>query len=330
MVKRNHYEPMVHFEDRKSQLKWGIVLAWFLNFGILAGVLEASILIAFLASDSTNEEILKLILITLPVSILISAIAVSIISANSHRLIPAVAGGSVRMEPGSPVYNVVEEMVVASGWPTNSIPDVYVAENVSTPNAYAISWRSGSSITFTRGLLDIVNREELQAVAAHEMAHITSGDSKAMTKLIAMSSLAGIITGVSTRMFYFGGGSSNRNRSSNNGGGGSNPVAIVILILSFVFLLVSPLLMALSQSFMSRKRESQADAFAVQFTRNPSALSSALQKIASTSGKPEDKESKKFNEATRQLAFWSGSKHFSTHTPLEERLDQLRRMGSTI
>lgn len=315
-------EGLVHFEDRQKQLRTGIFLAWIINFLFLSLTIEAALIFGFLSQSSSNEEIGSFLMVTLPISALVGLFATFIISTFSYKILPSLAssGENVEVKQGDRLYNVVEEMLIASGWPTNKMPKVYVANLVDNPNAYAVSWRGGSAIVFTRGLIEILNREEIQAVAAHEMAHITSGDSKAMTKLVAMTSIVGIIAGSASRYMFYGKKGSNEK---------SNPLAIVLIVVSFIFLLVSPCLMALSQAFMSRKRESQADAFAVQYTRNPTALASALQKISGVI--PEkDREEKMFQDATKQLAFFGGDKKYSTHPTIEERIEMLRRMGAEV
>lgn len=304
------------FRTRLSRLRWGIALAWVLNVVTTTLTVEAAIVATFLSVSSSNKEIVEFLLSTLPIALLVSLVVVTILSFIASRRIPTMTSGDLlsAQDHFPQVYNVVEEMCVAAGVPYNQIPDVYVANDVRTPNAYAISWSSGSRIVFTRGIVDLLNREELQAVAAHELGHITSGDSKAMTKLIAMSSIVGLVSSVFSRIMF----------GRNNNNGGANIVAIVLVVASYLFLLFAPLISAVSQAFMSRKRESQADATAVDYTRNPSSLISALKKISGNQSG--DSQSKKFNKNARQLAFFS-EKTLRTHPPTEDRIRALVSMG---
>lgn len=304
------------FRTRLSRLRWGIALAWVLNVVTTTLTVEAAIVATFLSVSSSNKEIVEFLLSTLPIALLVSLVVVTILSFIASRRIPAMTSGDLlsAQKHFPQVYNVVEEMCVAAGVPYNQIPDVYVANDVRTPNAYAISWSSGSRIVFTRGIVDLLSREELQAVAAHELGHITSGDSKAMTKLIAMSSIVGLVSSAFSRIMF----------GRNNNNGGANIVAIVLVVASYLFLLFAPLISAVSQAFMSRKRESQADATAVDYTRNPSALITALKKISGNQS--DDSQSKKFNKNARQLAFFS-DKTLRTHPPTEDRISALVSMG---
>lgn len=309
------------FRKRLRVLRWGIVVAWFFNIVVTTLTVEASLIVIFLSTSSTNEEIFRFLLLTSPISLIVSFVVVAILSFFATRRIPA--STSEDLVPASKFYpqvqNVVEEMCVAAGLPHNRLPEVFVARDVSTPNAYAVSWGKDSSrIVFTAGIVSILNREELQAVAAHELGHITSGDSNAMTKLVAMASLVGFISGLFSRFFYTG---------NNRGNGNNNPIAIILILTSFIFLLFAPLLSTVSQAFMSRKRESSADATAVDYSRNPTALISALRKISSVDIK--DSASKKFMKSAKHLAFYS-PKVLRTHPPTEDRVRALVAMGGNI
>lgn len=175
-------------------------------------------------------------------------------------------------------------------------------------------------IGITLGLMEICNREELQAIVAHELGHIISGDSKAMTKLIAMTSMAGLISGIGMRMMFFGG------RRGGNRNSGKNPLAIALIVVSLIFLIFAGPLSRLAAATMQRKRESQADALSVRLTRNPSALANALRKIeASYTHLPEKED--EVAKSAQQLAFFS-RKSYKTHPPTEERIQALKEMGA--
>lgn len=302
------------FRVRLGKLKWGISFSWFINFLILALTVEAALIFTLLKDSATNQEIGSFLLDTLPLSALIAAIAITLVSAFSWKSIVARLE-TVNADPQTQRYleNIVEEMALAAGLSRDELPKVGVIAD-REPNAFAISGPRDSMIGVTTGLLDTLNREELQGVIAHELGHLIAGDSKAMTKLIAMASLVGVFSGIASRMFM------GRNSDS------KNPLAIVLIVLSLVFLMVAPLLAGLANASMQRKRESQADAISVKLTRNPSALARALRKIEGAHGQlPPEKNS--VETATKQLAFFS-RKHYRTHPPTDERIHELKKMGA--
>jgi heat shock protein HtpX len=170
--------------------------------------------------------------------------------------------------------NVVEEMAIASGLPK---PKVWVVPD-DDPNAFATgSDPKAAHVAVTRGLLTTLNRDELQAVVAHEMAHIRNLDVRLMTLLAALVGVIAIISDVTVRGLRFGGG---RGRSSGGGKkGGGGVLVIILLVLWLVTVILAPFVSRLLALAVSRKREYLADATAAQFTRNPAALAAALQKI---------------------------------------------------
>jgi heat shock protein HtpX len=188
------------------------------------------------------------------------------------------------IEPASPeqkrLVNVVEEMAIASGLPK---PRIWVIPD-DDPNAFATGRDAASaSIAVTEGLLGQLSRDELQAVVAHEMAHIQNLDVRLMTLLAGMVGAIALMSDGMGRMLRGGvrvrgsGGSGGR-RSS--GGKGGNPLALVILVLWLLTLVIAPIVSRLLAMAVSRKREYLADATGAQFTRNPMALASALEKLA--------------------------------------------------
>lgn len=175
------------------------------------------------------------------------------------------------------LLNVVEEMAIAAGVPR---PRVYLIDDPD-PNAFATGHGPGSSsIAVTTGLLHAVNREELQGVVGHEMAHIRNFDVRLMTMIAALVGVIVVLSNGMGRMFRGGGG---RGVGALLGGrgrkGGAGPVALVILVLWLITLILAPLISRLMAMAISRKREYLADATGAELTRNPGALASALQKI---------------------------------------------------
>lgn len=181
------------------------------------------------------------------------------------------------------LLNVVDEMAIASGI---SRPKVYLVPD-DDPNAFATGVEPGqAAIAVTQGLLATLSRDELQGVVAHEMAHIRNFDTRLMTLLAAMVGAIALMSDgmgrmVRSGMRVGGGGGGGRGvRSSSKGG---NPLAIVILVLWVITLILAPLISRLLAMAVSRKREYLADATGAQFTRNPMALASALEKLDAAS-----------------------------------------------
>jgi len=171
--------------------------------------------------------------------------------------------------------NVVEEMAIASGLPR---PKVWIVPD-DDPNAFATgSDPATAHVAVTRGLLTTLDRDELQAVVAHEMAHVRNLDVRLMTLLAALVGVIAIISDVTMRGLRFGGG---RGRSGGGGkkGGGGGALVVVLIVLWLVTVILAPVISRMLALAVSRKREYLADATAAQFTRNPAALASALEKI---------------------------------------------------
>jgi len=169
--------------------------------------------------------------------------------------------------------NVVEEMAIASGLPK---PKVWIVPD-DDPNAFATGIDPKTAhVAVTRGLLKTLTRDELQAVVAHEMAHVRNLDVRLMTLLAALVGVIAIVSDVTMRGLRFGG----RGRSGGGGKkGGGGALVIVLLVLWLVTVILAPIISRMLALAVSRKREYLADATAAQFTRNPAALASALEKI---------------------------------------------------
>ena len=218
------------------------------------------------------------------------------------------------------LYNVVEEISIASGLP---VPEVYVLEEESGINAFAAGYnQSDAAVAVTRGALETFDRDELQGVIAHEFSHILNGDTRINIRLM------GIIFGIMVLSIIgrklLSGSRRNRIRSRDNKGAG----AIIIAGLGLMIIGYSGLFFARwLKASVSRQREFLADASAVQFTRDPDGISSALKKISVHSNKSYLKTD---SEEVSHMLFGDGerpnffsSKLFATHPPLVERIQRL-------
>ena len=200
------------------------------------------------------------------------------------------------------LVNVVEEMSIASGLPR---PKIWIVPE-QDPNAFTTGTdEAASHVAVTEGLLDTLNRDELQGVIAHEMAHIKNHDAKLMTLLAALIGMIALMSDAAWRSLRVGRGGGGRAKTGGRGGkkGGLGAIILVVWLLS---LLVAPLLSRILALGVSRKRELLADASGAQFTRNPAALAGALRKI-------EDAKS-----ATKAIG--RGSAHLCIADPLGRRL----------
>lgn len=211
--------------------------------------------------------------------------------------------------------NVVEEMAIAGGIPK---PKIYIIEDAS-PNAFATGKDPENAvICFTTGLIYKLDRDELQGVAAHELAHIRNYDVRFMTVVSIIAGLIPLIADMFGRSLWYGGGRrSSRDRDDN---GGQAIFAIVAIVLS----ILAPIFAMLLQLAVSRKREFLADATGAEMTRYPEALARALQKI---SADPDPLEVA--NRATQHMYIVNplrgegGTSLFSTHPSTEERVRAL-------
>lgn len=224
------------------------------------------------------------------------------------------------------LFNIVEEMSISSGLP---MPKVFIMEDPA-PNAFATGRDPNhSAICVTTGLLDNLNRDELQGVIGHEMSHIRNFDIRLSLLLAVFVGAIALISDYFLRyMFFFGGGRRRRNSSSKGGG----QAELIILVITIALAVLAPIIGKLIQLSISRKREYLADAGSVELTRNPDGLASALEKIASISSTTKLKAS---NRATQHLYIINPlnpfQKHvtnlFSTHPPINERIQKLKAMS---
>ena len=222
------------------------------------------------------------------------------------------------------LYNVVEEMKIASG--LEKMPDIYIIDDPAL-NAFATGRDpKRASVAITSGLLQKLNRDELQGVIGHEMAHIRNRD-------VLLMSLCGVLLGTIvilswyfTRMLFFSAMFGGR-RSSSSGGGYAQ---VIILLVGIVLMILAPILAYLIYFAVSRKREYLADASSAQYTRYPEGLASALEKLGASTA-----ELKSANQALAPMYIINPFRKkgraatdlSSTHPPISERVRILRSMA---
>jgi heat shock protein HtpX len=236
---------------------------------------------------------------------------------GSDKLVLTMTGAKVITREDAPeLFNVIEEVVIASGLP---MPKVAIVED-SAPNAFATGRNPDHAlIAFTTRILEVMDRDELQGVIAHEMSHVANRDTLVSAVAATTAGAIAILSDFLMRIMFFGGGRRDGNQNQ-------NPVA---LVLSLVVLILAPIAALLLKSAISRKREALADATAVSFTRNPAGLRKALEVLAADSTVVRQKSNAVAHIWIESpLDAKAVSKLFSTHPPIEERIATLRAMES--
>ncbi len=234
-----------------------------------------------------------------------------------------------RARPADPqeyqrLHNLVEGLCIASGLPK---PRVYIIDDPA-PNAFATGRNPRhAAIAVTTGLLEMMNRVELEGVVAHELSHIRNYDILVSTLAVTLVGAVALITDLAIRMMWWNGG---RERREGDQGDSGNPLAII----GFVLLILAPIIARAMQATISRRRETLADVSACQLTRYPPGLISALEKL-----KKDTTVTHSASTATAHL--WieqpmsgvgdrgrlaSIHKLFDTHPPLDERISLLREL----
>lgn len=217
------------------------------------------------------------------------------------------------------LYTVTENMAIAAGLPK---PKVYVIEDPA-PNAFATGRDPNHAvICATRGLIEKLDRGELEGVIAHEMSHIQNFDTRLMAIVSILAGMIVLLSDWFIRMFLWGGRREREGRSS---------IDVIFMFVSIIFALLSPIIATLIQLAISRRREFLADASAALLTRNPKELANALEVIS--------RDRNKLATATNATAHlfiinpFKGKGYsnwiaglFNTHPPVEERIKMLRAM----
>lgn len=247
------------------------------------------------------------------------------------------SGAMELLEPANPreqqLVNVVEEMAIAAGIRR---PRIYIVPDAD-PNAFATGRdEQTASIAVTEGLLACCSRDELQAVIGHEMGHIRNLDVRLMTLLAGLVGAVALLSDGMGRFLRAGGRVGVRvgGRGGRGGKGNLGPLVFVLLALWLVSWLLAPLVTRLLALGVSRKREYLADAMSAQFTRNPLALASALEKIERASAPTASIKQASahlciVDPLGRRLGLREGwlADTFATHPPMAMRLARLRAMA---
>lgn len=262
--------------------------------------------------------------------ILVIAVIISIVQSlvsyyQSDKIALAISGAKeASREQYTELHRIVENLAITAGLPK---PKIFVIDD-SAPNAFATGRDpEHASIAVTTGLLQKLDKPELEGVIAHEMSHVENYDIRLMTIVVVLVGIIALASDLFLRWTWFGGG---RRRNDSEGGG---QLQLILLVVGIALAILSPLIATVIQLAISRKREFLADADGALLTRYPEGLASALEKISR-----DEEPLEVANKATAHLYIADPMKAsggrgvgwfanlFNTHPPIEERVKKLRAM----
>ena len=269
-------------------------------FVVIIGIIAAAFSVAY--GNSTIAYI------TIAISIIYAII--QYFAASSLAI--AMSGAQEIEKADNPrLWRTVENLAITTGLP---MPRVYIIDDPA-PNAFATGRDPKHAIVAaTTGLLDIMNDSELEGVIAHELGHVQNYDIRVSMIAFGLASVISAVSNIGLQMMFFGG----RDRESN-----SNPILLVFAVLAII---LSPIIATIIQLAVSRQREYLADATSGLTTRNPEELASALEKLEQY-GRPMQKQSTAMAHLYISNPLKPGmlSGLFSTHPPIQARIDRLRQ-----
>ena len=286
---------------------------------IVAGLLG---LLGFGIGYAVGGDVAYGIPVLVGVVILTFIVSIGTYFAGDSLVLAASQAREVTEQDAPQLINVVRELSLAADIPT---PRVYVIDD-SAPNAFATGRDpQHASVAITTGLLEKLDREELQGVIGHELSHVRNLDIRFALLVAVLVGSVALLADMFLRFSFWGGMGGRRSRDSSGGGGAQAIVMLLVLLLA----ILAPIAAKLVQLAVSREREYLADASSVEITRNPYGLERALLKIA------QDKEVLEVaNRATQHLYIVNPIKAFearaqglfSTHPPIVDRVNRLRAL----
>lgn len=303
-----------------------VVIVYIILFALLFA------LIGFLFSGANNGANMYDIVLAVSaggaIGILISLIVSFYTYRNSGKILAKAANAVELSKEENPyIYETIN--AVATGAEMQP-PKAYIIETGEL-NAFASGSNKGQSmVAVTRGLIDTLNREELEGVIAHEIAHLKNDDIKFVSLVAALSATLLLIIGMLSRGFLFSGAGRSRGGRRGGGGGGNAVITLVIIVLAVLAMILAPLVVRAMQSAVSKQREFLADSSGTAIIGYPLGLASALEKI--------DEKNRSYL-SNHESAFKNSSIHalcisepmakkvsriFSTHPSIEERVKRLR------
>ena len=317
------FRDLIAQNKRKS---FWLMVGFFLFTVIVAGVLSLAVLFSIDPSMGSGRSWVWSVAIGL-IAALLSFLYMYLSYMEGDRMILGISGAKPIEKADDPqLFNVVEEMAIAAGVP---MPRVYLIDD-SAPNAFATGRDPEHAVVaITTGLRAKLNREELQGVIAHEMAHIRNFDIRLMMLMAVLIGTIVMLADFFWRIMWVTGRGRNRGRDRDSKGGGL--IVVIVIVLAIVLAMVAPVVAQIIQLAVSRQREYLADASAVELTRNPLGLASALRKIDED---PEVLESA--NRGTAHLYIANpiktfearASSMFASHPPIKDRIARLEALAT--
>jgi len=290
---------------------------------LVSGMAALLILIGYLLGEAFLGNAIGGVVIALVILVVMNLVA---FFQGDNIMLSLSRAKKIKREDHPRLYNIVEEMKIASG--LEKMPDIYIVDDPSL-NAFATGRDvNKASVAVTSGLLQKLNRDELQGVIGHEMAHIKNRDVLLMTLSGVLLGTIVILSWYGSRMMLFGGMAGGRRSSRSSSGGGQ--AQMIIMIVAIVLAILAPIIAQLIYFAISRKREYMADASSAVFTRYPEGLASALEKLGASTVPV-----KAANKATAPMYIINPFRNkgraaadlTSTHPPISERIRILRSMG---
>ncbi|MCF6165379.1 Heat shock protein HtpX [Furfurilactobacillus rossiae] len=258
------------------------------------------------------------LLMALVIAVVYSAIMIG----NSTNVVMSMNHGHeiISADQAPELWHIVEDMALVARVP---MPRVFIIDDPS-PNAFATgNDPQHAAVAATSGILQMLNREELEGVIGHEMTHVRNYDIRLQTIALALSAAISLLVNIGMNSFWWGGGRRDRDDDDNDGG----YLQIIMFIFSIMLVILGPLAASIAQMALSRNREYLADAGSVELTRNPQGLISALQKISG--GEPmqaADSSSASLYITDPFKNKRSFAHLFDTHPPVNDRIERLRKM----
>lgn len=309
----------------------GVVIGFIIFFALIFGLL--GLLYGQSLYYYSSYDLIISIVAGAAAGIIISLI-ISMVSYRRSGKILAKAAGANEISRNDNPYLYETVSAIAAGAQIKE-PKVFIIESGEL-NAFASGSGGGNSmVAVTRGLLDVLNREELEGVIAHEVAHLKNDDIKFVSLAAALAASMLMILNIFGRGMFYSGRGRQVTSSNNRKGGGGNANAIIFVIamvLSLIAIIIGPLIVNMMQSAVSKQREFLADASGAAILGYPLGLASALEKIDKYNrGYFNQHESAFTNKSLHALCISQpftrkASRLFSTHPPIEERIARLKKM----
>ncbi|KRL62747.1 zinc metalloprotease HtpX [Lactobacillus psittaci] len=283
-------------------------------------ILTIFVLILALVGAAVGYFVADSMIAGIIIAVIGTGIYLAIVLHDPAQLVMSMNNAEEIQEQDNPeLWHIVEDMAMVARVP---MPRVYIIDDAS-PNAFATGRDpEHASVAVTRGLLEMMNREELEGVLGHELSHVRNYDILVSTIAIAMLTVITLLTDFTSRyLFWFGGSRRDRDDDDND----NKNLEIIKIVLFVITILLAPLAATLINLALSRNREYLADAGSVELTRNPHGLISALKKIENS------QPMENVSSSSRALYIEDPVKKehsslFDTHPPTSERIKRLEQM----